>query len=106
MPRMRLSHVVPVRSAVFDEPNLVSHSGLVPAMGLAARAGLIELADRTLTVPDGPGHAARRDAQVVHRGAGTMDVGHGPAGLPVRACPAAGRGQVPDRPDRADAAAP
>src|SRR6476620_9058235 len=55
---MRLSHVVPVRSAVFDEPNLVSHAGLVPAMGLASRAGLIELADRHLTVPGGPGHAA------------------------------------------------
>jgi len=55
---MRLSHGVPVRSAVFDEPNLVSHAGLVPAMGLAARAGLIELADRHLTVSGGPGHAA------------------------------------------------
>ena len=55
---MQLSHAVPVRSAVFDEPNLVSHAGLVPAMGLAARAGLIELADRQLTVPGGAGHAA------------------------------------------------
>jgi len=55
---MRLSHVAPVRSAVFDEPNLVSHAGLVPAMGLASRAGLIELANRHLTVPGGPGHAA------------------------------------------------
>ena len=40
---------------VFDEPNLVSHAGLVPAMGLATRAGLIELADRRLTVPGGAG---------------------------------------------------
>ena len=55
---MRLSHGVPVRSAVFDEPNLVSHAGLVPAMGLASRGGLIELVDRHLTVPGGPGHAA------------------------------------------------
>ncbi len=55
---MQLSHAFPVRSAVFDEPNLVSHAGLVPAMGLAARAGLIELADRQLTVPGGAGHAA------------------------------------------------
>src|SRR3954470_14988751 len=55
---MRLSHGVPVRSAVFDEPNLVSHAGLVPALGLAARAGLVELAQRHLTVPGGPGHAA------------------------------------------------
>ena len=35
---------------VFDEPNLVSHAGLVPAMGLAGRVGLIELTDRQLTV--------------------------------------------------------
>jgi hypothetical protein len=55
---MRLSHGVPVRTAVFDEPNLVSHAGLVPAMGLATRAGLIELADQHLTVPGGAGHAA------------------------------------------------
>lgn len=27
---MQLSHAVPVRTAVFDEPNLVSHAGLVP----------------------------------------------------------------------------
>jgi len=55
---MQLSHAFPVRSVVFDEPNLVSHAGLVPAMGLATRAGLIELADRQLTMPGGAGHAA------------------------------------------------
>jgi len=55
---MQLSHVVPVRTAVFDDPNLVSHAGLVPAIGLAARAGLIGLADHHLTVPGGAGHAA------------------------------------------------
>ena len=43
---------------VFDEPNLVSHAGLVPAMGLAARARMIELTDRHLSVPGGAGHAA------------------------------------------------
>jgi hypothetical protein len=43
---------------VCDEPNLVSHAGLVPAMSLAARAGLLELADRHLTVAGGQGHAA------------------------------------------------
>ena len=47
-----------MRSAVFDEPNLVSHAGLVPAMRVAARAGMAELADRRLTVPGGAGHAA------------------------------------------------
>ena len=55
---MQLSHVFPVRSMVFDEPNLVSHAGLVPAMAMAGKAGLIELTDRHLTVPGGPGHAA------------------------------------------------
>ena len=40
---MRLSHV-PVRtSAVFDDPNLVSHGGLVPVAALAERCGLPEL---------------------------------------------------------------
>jgi hypothetical protein len=47
-----------VRTAVFDEPNLVSHAGLVPAICLATRAGLIDLADHHLTVPGGAGHAA------------------------------------------------
>ena len=55
---MQLSHAFPVRSMVLDELNLVSHAGLVPAMSLAARAGLIELTDRHLSVPGGPGHAA------------------------------------------------
>ena len=43
---------------VFDEPNLVSHAGLVPAMSLAAKAGLTALADRHLSLPGGPGHAS------------------------------------------------
>lgn len=43
---------------MFDEPNLVSHAGLVPAMGLAVRAGLLDLTDHHLTVPAGAGHAA------------------------------------------------
>ena len=55
---MQLCQAFPVRSMVFDEPNLVSHAGLVPAMVLANRAGLIELADRQLSVAGGPGHAA------------------------------------------------
>jgi hypothetical protein len=50
--------VVPVRSAVFDDPSLVSHAGLVPAVALASRAGLADLTDRFLTVPGGAGHAA------------------------------------------------
>jgi Transposase DDE domain group 1 len=56
--RVQLSHAVPTRSAVFDDPNLVSFVGLVPAVALAGRAGLEELADRHLTVPGGSGVAA------------------------------------------------
>ena len=47
---MQLSHTHPVKSAVFDDPNLVSSAGLVPAVKLAARAGLAVLADRHLSV--------------------------------------------------------
>jgi hypothetical protein len=56
--RVQLSHVDPVRSARFDDPNLVSVAGLVPAFGLARRAGLVELADRHLSVGGGAGVAA------------------------------------------------
>ena len=125
---MQLSHVFPVRSMVFDEPNLVSHAGLVPAMAMAGKAGLIELADRHLTVAwrAGPcgrvegicagrgdgggcgldrghgGAAARRHGSAVRRGAGTDHFGHVPAGVEVRARPPVGRGRrpVPDRSDR------
>jgi hypothetical protein len=55
---VQLSHVDPVRSAVFNDPNLVSFAGLVPAVALAQRAGLAGLASRHLTVPGGPGVAA------------------------------------------------
>jgi hypothetical protein len=40
---MRLSHIPARTSAAFDDPNLVSHGGLVPVMALAERAGLPEL---------------------------------------------------------------
>ena len=48
---MQLSHTRPVKSAVFDDPNLVSSAGLVPAVRLATLAGLAVLADRHLSVP-------------------------------------------------------
>ncbi len=54
---MQLSHAVPVRSARFDDPSLVSCAGLVPAMALAERAGLSVLAGGHLSVPGGPGVA-------------------------------------------------
>ncbi len=52
---MQLSHIRPVRSATFDEPNLVSAAGLVPLMALARKAGLRTLADERLSVPSDKG---------------------------------------------------
>ena len=52
---MKLSHTLRATSAVFDDPNLVSSSGLVPALGLAESAGLRGLADEHLTVPTDKG---------------------------------------------------
>ena len=37
---MRLLHELAKIHATFDDPNLVSHAGLVPVMALAERAGL------------------------------------------------------------------
>jgi hypothetical protein len=51
---------------VFDDPNLVGSAGLVPVMRLAARAGLVELADRLLSVPSDKGaHAGVKVASLV-----------------------------------------
>ena len=47
---MQLSHMFPVRSVGFDDPNLVSAAGLVPAMRLAERCGLHQLSVDTLTL--------------------------------------------------------
>ena len=47
---MRVSHSYPAISATFDDPNLVSCAGLVPAMALAQRAALGELVADTLTL--------------------------------------------------------
>ena len=54
---MQLSHTAGRMSAAFDEPNLVGSAGLVPAMALAERIGLGELADELLTVPGAKGCA-------------------------------------------------
>lgn len=52
---MKLSHTLRATSAVFDDPNLVSSSGLVPTLGLAESAGLRGLADEHLSVPTDKG---------------------------------------------------
>ena len=53
--QMRLSHTRPVKSAVFDDPNLVSAAGLIPLMRMAGDAGLADLAAGLLTVPSDKG---------------------------------------------------
>src|SRR3954463_15068458 len=74
---MQLSHVRPVVSATFDEPNLVGAAGLVPLMSLARKAGLRELADERLTVPTDKGaHAGLKVSSLVAgmaAGAGSID---------------------------------
>ena len=52
---MQLSHTLASTSAQFDDPNLVSSAGLLPALALADAAGLRELADRHLSVPTDKG---------------------------------------------------
>src|SRR5450759_3834627 len=52
---MQHSHTHPVRSAVFDDPSLVSSAGLVPMLALARSAGLTKLADQHLSVPTDKG---------------------------------------------------
>ena len=52
---MRLSHTAPVAAARFDEPNLVSASGLIPVMRLAGDAGLGDFGGQLLTVPTDKG---------------------------------------------------
>jgi Transposase DDE domain group 1 len=52
---VQLSHRSRAVSARFDDPNLVSAGGLVPAMALAESAGLRDLADERLSVPTDKG---------------------------------------------------
>lgn len=50
----------------FDDPNLVGQAGLVPVMRLAERAGLVESADRLVTVPGTAGaHAGAKVGSIV-----------------------------------------
>ena len=55
---MQLSHIRPVASASFDDPNLVSCAGLVPMAALARHCGLAVLADEHLSVPTDKGSNA------------------------------------------------
>ena len=63
---MQLSHTAKATSAAFDDTNLIASAGLVPVMRLAAQAGLVELADRLLSVPTDKGsHAGAKVASLV-----------------------------------------
>jgi hypothetical protein len=51
---MQCSHTAGVATVAgfeFDDPNLLSHAGILPLMTLARRAGLASLAEERLTVP-------------------------------------------------------
>src|SRR3954470_15747327 len=56
--QVQLSHTSRARSAVFDDPNLVSSAGLVPVGALARSAWLGELAQQYLTGPTDKGSNA------------------------------------------------
>src|SRR5690625_8032918 len=84
---MQLSHTLPVVSASFDEPNLVSSAGLVPLMRLAEQAGLARLGDERLTVPTAKGANAGR--KLAPRVAG---MAAGPDGIDDMALLRPGRG--------------
>jgi hypothetical protein len=52
---VKVSHTPAATSATFDDPNLVSASGLLPILSLANTVGLHALADHHLTVPTDKG---------------------------------------------------
>lgn len=52
---MQFKHARAAVTAVFDDPNLVSVAGLVPAMRLAQRVGLADLSQQRLSVPTDKG---------------------------------------------------
>jgi hypothetical protein len=63
---MRSSHKVRAVSVRFDDPNLVSHAGLVPVMRLAEHAGMPDLADELLTLDSTAGsNAGAKVASIV-----------------------------------------
>ena len=62
---MQLCHTPAALSAVFDEPNLIACAGLVPAVALADRIGLRDLADEWLTVPGSRGTAGAKVMSLV-----------------------------------------
>ena len=66
---MRLLHTLAKTRASFDDPNLISHAGLVPLAALAERARLHDLAAAHVR-PDG-GRGANAGLKVACLAAGT-----------------------------------
>jgi Transposase DDE domain group 1 len=62
---MQLCHTPAALSAAFDEPNLIASAGVVPAVALADRIGLRDLADEWLTVPGSNGCAGAKVMSLV-----------------------------------------
>src|SRR3954453_10004313 len=85
---MQLSHIRPVVSATFDEPNLVAAAGLVPLMALARKAGLRELAEERVSVPTDKGANAGRKLSSLVAG---MAAGADRASADARGCTIASR---------------
>ncbi|WP_059039070.1 IS1380 family transposase [Gordonia desulfuricans] len=85
---MRSCHTLPVKSASFDDRNLIGPAGVVPVMRLAQTCGLQELGDQWLTIPTDTGaNAGRKLSAIVMgmvMGADTIDglsiIGHGGMG--------------------------
>lgn len=66
---MQLLHTPAALSASFDEPNLLVSAGLVPAVRLAEKVGLPDLAAEYLSVP-GPAGPTRGQGDVAGGGDG------------------------------------
>ena len=60
---MRLLHSLAKAHASFDDPNLVSHAGLVPVMALGERAGLADLVSEHVLRPGGAGGVNAHQAE-------------------------------------------
>jgi hypothetical protein len=62
---MQVSHTPAAVSAVFDDPNLIAHAGLLPVMRLAERCGLDRLVAEHVKLPGGKnGAGAAASAKV------------------------------------------
>jgi len=89
---MQVSHAMPATtlasSIAFDDPNLIAHAGLVPALQLAQAAGLHDLLGQHLTLA-GPG-ATNASAKATALVAGMLTGADSIDDMDVRVCPSFG----------------